>query len=282
MYGQMMRGLGTIAAVTLAAASTGLVSASRAADMSAPAPVYTKAPAAVVMSWTGFYIGGNLGGVDAHASGTSDFLDPAATKIRSTTNPQGNSLSNTRFLGGGQIGYNRQFDPRWVVGVEGDWDWTNAGYNFCRQTDTFSQPCTDNGDGFETIGGSTKWLATARARLGFTVSNFLLYGTGGVAWGRIDTTLSQSCLQNGCGSSATQLFASSTIDHTKAGWVAGLGVEAAIDTHWSVRGEWLHIDLGSITDSLSTVGSGATTQTTLWSRGERFDEFRVGVNYLFK
>jgi len=266
-----------LASLTTAITSIGLISSGLAADLSAPAPVYTKAPVAVVTSWNGFYIGGNIGGISARASGTSDFLDTAASN-----NPQSNSLSSTNFLGGGQVGYNWQFDPRWVVGLEGDWDWTNTGYSFCRQTDITSAACTDNGDGFESIGSKAKWLATARARLGFTVSNFLFYGTGGAAWGRVETNLAQNCLVDGCGlNSSLPLAVSSTIDHTKAGWAAGLGVEAAIGTHWSVRGEWLHIDLGNVTDSLATVGNPGT-QTTLWSRGERFDEFRVGVNYLFK
>jgi outer membrane immunogenic protein len=52
--------------------------------------------------------------------------------------------------------------------------------------------------------------------------------------------------------------------------------------NWSVRAEWLHIDLGSINDTLPTVGTSGSIQTVVWSRTERFDEFRVGLNYLFR
>jgi outer membrane immunogenic protein len=240
----------------------------------------------VPFSWRGFYVGGHLGAVTEHASGTSDFLDT----LDGSTNPQSNSLSNTHVLAGGQLGYNWQIDPRWVVGIEGDWDWTRTGYSACRQTDVDSLACSDNGHGFETIGGKTEWLATARARVGVTLANFLLYGTGGAAWGRVETDLAQTC-PSGCGLSNTGVFAASTADHIKAGWVAGLGAEAAIDRNWSVRAEWLHIDLGTITDTLSTAGTlnnddgGGTqsgTQTTAWSRREKFDELRIGVNYRFQ
>jgi outer membrane immunogenic protein len=275
--------LGVAALLTLAASFSAV-----AADIAAP--VYTKAPAAVIaQNWGGFYIGGNLGGVTEHASGTSDFLNnflsnPALVPAVLLANPQSNSFSNTHFIGGIQAGYNWQFDPRWVLGVEADWDWAHTGYNFCRQTDSFSLACTDIGRGFESISSTTDWIATARARLGVTVANVLLYGTGGAAWGHIETTLSQSCLAFGCGISNTKLAATSTASTVKTGWVAGLGAEAALGANWSVRAEWLHIDLGTIGNSLTTAGNLVglpTAETTTWSRTARYDQFRIGLNYRF-
>jgi outer membrane immunogenic protein len=255
----------------------------------APPPA---APVPPVINWTGFYIGGNLGGVVEHASGTSDFLDPLAVQVGApaaeAANPQANSFSDTRFLGGVQAGYNWQFDPRWLIGVEADWDWTNTGYGFCRQTSIESAACSDNEFGFETISSKTDWLATVRGRLGVIWGNWLFYGTGGAAWGRVNTTLTLSCLAGpGCGRSVTPVFTTSTTSTTKVGWVAGLGAEWMLAGNWSVRAEWLHIDLGSINDSLPAAGvtnvplSIPGTQTAVWSRTERFDEFRVGANYLF-
>jgi outer membrane immunogenic protein len=110
----------------------------------------------------------------------------------------------------------------------------------------------------------------------------LLYGTGGAAWGDIQTSLTQSCLVQGCGISSTALsLLSSTTNNIKTGWVAGAGVEAMIAPNWMLRGEWLHIDLGTITDALSTVGNNGGVQSTAWPRSEKFDEFRVGLNYKF-
>jgi len=140
-----------------------------------------------------------------------------------------------------------------------------------------------NADGFEAISSKTDWLATLRGRLGVTWGNWLFYGTGGAAWGRINTTLGLNCLGDGCGSTSTAALATSSSSSTTAsGWVAGLGAEWMLATNWSVRAEWLHVDLGSINDSLPTVGTGGTIQTAVWSRTERFDEFRAGFNYLFR
>jgi outer membrane immunogenic protein len=249
-----------------------------AADIPTKAPI-VKAPAIVPFSWTGFYVGGNVGAVSEHASGTSAFLD---TLDPGVTNAQSNSFSDTRFLGGVQVGYNWQFNPHWVLGVEADWDWTNSTYNFCRKTDVDSTACTDNGRGFETISSKTKWLATARGRLGVVWDRWMVYGTGGAAWGSIDTNLALNCSGGGCGISSSPLSAASTTNTTKAGWVAGLGVEAMLASNWTARAEWLHIDLGTISASLPTTGSIGSTQTASWSRTGRFDEFRVGINYLFR
>jgi outer membrane immunogenic protein len=86
----------------------------------------------------------------------------------------------------------------------------------------------------------------------------------------------------GCGGSGKPLFASSSGSTIKAGWVAGDGVEWMMVSSWSVRAEWLHVDLG-ITSTLLTIGgSGEGTQSAVWSRNEEYDEFRVGLNYLFR
>jgi outer membrane immunogenic protein len=253
-----------------------------AADMAVKAPPPTSPKPAP--SWTGFYIGGNVDAVIQQVSGTSDFLQPGDPG--GASNPQANNPTSTNAIGGVQFGYNWQFDPRWLVGIEGDWDFTHTRYSFCRQTDTLSVACFDNNNGFETIGSNTDWLATLRGRFGFVnSSNILLYVTGGVAWGRVNTNLAQSCLVDGCGDSIIKLAASNSSATDKAGWVAGLGAAIPIDRNWSARLEWLHIDLGTITSTFTTPGvingHGATTSTTVWSRNERYDVLRVGLDYRF-
>jgi outer membrane immunogenic protein len=275
-----------VASLIAAGLNFGFGAAASAADLprQAPAPAYVKAPVVPAYNWTGFYIGGNAGWVRESASGTSDFVDSGAQRSEVKTNPQSNSPSNSGFIGGGQIGYNWQVAPQFVLGAEGDWDWLNTKYNFCRQTAIFSIACVDsapNVTGFESIGSQTNWLATARARAGVTWDRFMVYGTGGAAWGSFKTTESLSCLVDGCGASSTQLAASSSITQTKAGWVAGLGVEGMLSPNWTVKAEWLHYDFGNLSDTFATVGNPGT-QSVVWSRDERFDSFRVGVNYLFR
>ena len=244
-----------------------------AADM----PVKSPSPPPP-FSWTGFYVGGNVGAVASLPSGTSDFLDTFGVIFatpEAASNPQQFSSANWSFTGGFQAGYNWQVDPLWVFGVEADWDWTRTRYSFCRQTDTTSSACVDNGDGFESISSRTDWIGTARARAGVTLDGFLLYATGGAAWGRVVTTLSQNC-PGGCGFFAlTPQMVSSTSATDKMGWVAGAGLEYAFSAHWSAKAEFLFVDLGQINNALSTVGTipgvGTGVQTTTWSRIEQYD-----------
>src|SRR3954470_14074315 len=87
------------------------VSAGQAADLPprpAPAPVVV----APLFTWTGFYIGGNIGGGWFTGSIDSDFGSTWKT-------------SNGAFIGGGQLGFNYQAGA-FVFGVEGDFDWANG------------------------------------------------------------------------------------------------------------------------------------------------------------
>ena len=253
-----------------------------AADMAVKAPPPAPAP---VWTWTGFYVGGNVGWVGERASGTSNFIDTGFVPTNPLfSNPQANAFNSSRGIGGFQAGYNWQTAPNLVLGIEGDFDWMRTSYSFCRQTNNVSVACVDaaptNIDGFESISSQTNWIATTRARAGVTWDKFLFYATGGAAWGNIHTTKSLSCLTDGCGGSSLKLAASNTFTQTKAGWTAGLGVEGMLSPNWSAKAEWLYVDLGTLADTFTTVGSFGT-QSVLWSRSEHYNIVRVGLNYRF-
>ncbi|MBV9565324.1 MAG: porin family protein [Bradyrhizobium sp.] len=270
-----------LSAVAVAAALLGTpVFAADMAMKAAPlaAPAYT--------DWSGFYVGGNVGAVGEHASGTSNFVDTAfAPASPFFANPQSNSLSPWGVIGGVQVGYNWQISPRFVLGVEGDFDWTSSSYSFCRQTDIRFTGCLDappNIDGVASVSGGTDWIATARGRAGVTFNQFLLYATGGAAWGAVKSTESLTCLTDGCGATSTlRLAASSSNTQIKSGWTAGVGLEGMIWRNWSVKGEWLYVDLGNATDTLVTTGNRGGTESVVWSRSEHYNIFRVGLNYHF-
>ena len=101
--------LGTVALVALGATVPAL-----AADLAAR-PAYTKAPAymAPIYNWTGFYIGGHVGGA---FNGNNSFAG-------TTNNNDG------RFLGGVQVGADYQFAPNWVLGIEGQYSWLGNNNN---------------------------------------------------------------------------------------------------------------------------------------------------------
>ena len=257
-------------------AAIGLAASAYAADLPMRTAPFAPAPAAP--SWTDFYLGGNIGYLVQHDSSSltnfTDFSVPPAT-----TNPQLGTASATSFTGGIQAGFNWQFVSSWVVGLEGDWDWTDPSDSLCRGTNSGLE-CSDNGAGFLSMSEKTDWLGTIRGRLGFLWSNVLIYGTGGAAWGSVKTTLTANCSSLGCGTSTVPSVTSSNFTDTKMGWVAGLGAEAMLGSHWSTRLEWLHYDLGTVNDSF-TSSPAVGPYTVSWSRTLQFDVVRLGANYQF-
>jgi outer membrane immunogenic protein len=142
-------------------------------------------------------------------------------------------------LVGGTVGYNWQMGAL-VLGLEGDVDWSDIRGSVACGPGT----CATRND----------WLGTARARLGYAMGRFMPYVTGGAAFGDIKTSVTG--------------FADS--NKTKAGWTVGGGVEANIAGPWSVKAEYLYVDLGR-TDS-PVIGADAKFQTSI---------VRAGVNYHF-
>ena len=172
-----------------------------------------------------------------------------------------------------------QFAPSWVLGVEGDWESVKlSSGNFCRTTDT-GPPCTDIGRGFLNMSETTDWLASVRGRLGWVWNGVLVYGTGGDAWGKVNTTLNATCLVAGCGNSAAVNATGAAFSTTATGWVAGAGVEGQLVGNWTARLEWLHYSLGGLTNAFtSTPATG--TYTVSWTRGDmQYDTVRLGLNY---
>lgn len=262
----------------------GSVSAN-AADLAArpytKAPVYTE-PA---YNWSGFYIGGDVGGTSATGDGTSNFFQTLGIPSFDNNN-QSQSPSSGSFIGGVHVGYNWQFAPSWLFGLEGDWQWTAAKYDFCRQTDIGSLACSDNNRGFANISGETRSISTIRGRLGvLVVPNVLLYGTGGVAFADITTNLGLNCLVDGCaGSAATPNATAANFSTIKTGWVAGAGIEWMLYRNWTVRAEYLHAEFGNELNTLYLAPGNCFAPGpcgTSWSRDHRYDIGRVGFSYKF-
>lgn len=212
------------------------VGGASAADLQR-APVYTKAPPPVeVFNWTGFYIGANLG----YSSGRTDlfgleFADPKGV------------------VGGGQIGYNWQaMGSPWVFGVEIDGQGTG-------QDD--SATVIVPGVGAVTATDSLPWFMTFRGRVGYAFAPmFMVYATGGGAV--VDHKFQVTA--GGLGTAS--------IEDTRLGWTAGVGIEGAFYRNWSWKVEYLHIDTGSFNSNAA--GVPLTWQVT--------DEIgRFGINYRF-
>jgi outer membrane immunogenic protein len=172
-----------------------LVVAGLAATVLAVAPalgadLVTKAPVAPVTSWTGFYAGVNAGYGFGDASTTATPGDPNGQRpIFGIVNvaTASSTFDRSGGLGGVQAGYNWQFSPRWVAGIEADFDWADLAGDGASATTLFG------GSNPATFSASQKieWLGTLRARLGYlSTENLLLFATGGLAYGKVNETTS--------------------------------------------------------------------------------------------
>ena len=196
--------LATVALVALGATVPAL-----AADLAAR-PTYTKAPAyaAPIYNWTGFYIGGHIGGA---FSGDNNF-----NGLTTGNNNDG------RFLGGVQGGADYQFAPNWVLGVEGQYSWLG-----------------NNNNGVIFPGGfiynnNQRAIGSATARVGYTWGPGLLYVKGGYAY----SDYSQSLTVGG----VPTAFTLNSSHHD--GYTVGAGVEYMFAPSWSAKLEYMYYNFG--------------------------------------
>jgi outer membrane immunogenic protein len=263
-------------AILIALIATG---PSMAADLPAKAPVYQATPSAPAYSWTGFYAGGNFGGgFDPQQASLSGYsTDPTLASFvafifangvaPSTLSPKASSV-----LGGGQVGYNWQTSPTWVVGFETDFQWSGIKG---ADNQLIAPPFFDAA----TWSASKKinWFGTARLRAGYLFApTWLVYVTGGLAYGETATSFSTADVTSGCIVNAT-ICGSGTASGIHGGWAGGGGMETKLSQHWTFKAEYLYVDLG--TQSVSVT----TTTPLVFIASSRFQEniVRIGVNYLF-
>ena len=231
--------------------SVGGAQLASAADISIKTPPLPVPVAAY--NWGGLYVGGNIGyGWGTHSDPGVSFVDPGAfVGFASYFAAGGNvtpNLNSTGVLGGGQIGYNWMLTPSWVGGFVTDFQGSGTKAS---QTNTVTPP-----GGFFTTNQSNSeqidWFGTARAKLGYAQNNWLLYATGGLAYGRVETSGSFviPTLLNMTGSNSATNF----------GWTVGAGLNYGLTQNWIVGVEYLYVDLGSVsyTESQPTVAPGSS------------------------
>ena len=179
-----------------------------AADLGAR-PYYTKAPAPIpapIYNWTGFYIGGHVGG--AFGDTNTVFGDNGA-----------------RLLGGGQVGYDMQFSPNWVLGIE-------ANYSFVDTNNMFF---------------ANRGLGSVTGRLGYTWGPAMLYAKGGYAWA--DTRFTNGFAGN----------------NGRDGYTIGGGLEYMFAPNWSAKVEYQYYDFRNmnVTFPLVAVGTYRNEEHTI-------------------
>jgi outer membrane immunogenic protein len=216
-----------------------------AADMAVKALPPVVAP---IWSWTGFYIGADVGGDWAR-----DTVSP--TIADGGTFPRSNRLSPNGAFGGAVAGYNFQ-SGKIVFGIEGD-----LGYMSVRK----SAADLLGGTEIDFIGGSGLY-GDITGRLGLTVDRALFYAKGGYAF------INSSAMVT----SGIPGFTVGTATNF-SGWTLGVGVEYKLTPAWSIKGEYLHFDFGSKNATL-TSAAGAVFP---YNNALTIDTVKFGVNYTF-
>lgn len=198
-----------------------------------PQPVYEPAHERGAWNWQGLYLGANAG----YGWGNDNAANYGGGA---------GSLSPSGWYGGGQIGYNAQFN--WLVlGLEAD-----------LQGADISDSTTLSG-GFSNVTTDIDWFSTLRGRIGYASGSTLVYFTGGWAFADLNQTINTPVV-------------SMSQDGIETGYTVGGGVEWAISPNWSVKTEYLYVDLGE-----QTLSGPAGTYTT----DTDFHTARVGLNYRF-
>jgi outer membrane immunogenic protein len=251
----MSKVLGILLSATALVAFGLSATSAEAADLVAPAPVY-KAPPAYVppFSWTGFYIGGNVGVGWSQGNVTDDFFGLNLT-----------NSNNASFLGGGQVGGNYQIG-QFVIGAEADFDWLANNQN--------SGTTVSVGGTTLQVNSNDRWITTVAGRLGYAFDHVLIYGKGGGGWvGNNNFTVTN--VPTGASFSLAN-------DSTNSGWLAGGGVEWAFAPNWTVRAEYDFLGLSNRSFTLpATFPVAALAGDTFTTHDRDVQMFTVGVNYLF-
>jgi outer membrane immunogenic protein len=209
-----------------------------AADMPVKA-----APMVGTPTWTGTYIGINGG----WGGGTTNHIDIGG--VGSPDFGQNGGVAGITYGGNWQAG-------QWVLGFESDLDWADI-----KGTLTTAPAGLCSVAGGNTCFTTIKSISTERMRAGIDLQGWLLFGTAGAAFARVDAG------QNPCGG-----VPGSCNEKWRTGWVAGLGVEKMFLPNWSAKLEYLHFDLGSDIQ----YNPGVPVRVL-----ERGDMVRLGINYHF-
>ena len=249
----------TVRTLVLATAGVvALIGSAFAADIAVRAPAPLPPPPAPLYNWTGFYAGLNAGfhwGRNCvHTTTTNVFTSPGLglegfASAQASLGTGATCPDDNGFIGGGQIGYNWQL-TNWVLGFETDLQGASNNNDQDQITAMSSPHLATNftGTGIITSSKDLKWLGTVRGRLGFLAApSFLVYGTGGLAYGKVEatTTISEDI------SFGSPTFGS--FSDTRTGWTVGGGVEWLFAPNWSVKAEYLYYDLGQVTWSLPDI-----------------------------
>jgi outer membrane immunogenic protein len=245
--------------------------------------------------WDGWYIGLNAGGgwgngdvtYSGDGGGGGDrLLNSSLGGISSlAANTYTTAHDTSGFTGGAQLGFNWT-SGSWLFGVETDIQYSDLSDTFQAGSDAAPHAI------FLDAERSLDWFGTLRARFGVMASpSMLLYATGGLAYGGTDqtATLSRSATFAAFATGGTTPLTcqsgvpciSDSASSTAAGWALGGGLEFALGSMTTLRGEYLHVDLGEESVRMVAVAPSTGTGFATAEFDNTYDVVRVGLNFKF-
>jgi outer membrane immunogenic protein len=251
--------------------------------------------------WTGFYIGGNVGG-EWRAGGNKDQVGlftfpPVPGTIPGTTTPvaltRRSSSNGGGVIGGVQFGYNWQnlgwFGPNWVLGLEVDIDGFGSGSR--NRTSTAINPATGDIATIRRNVSGSGVFGDVTGRIGYAWGSALLYGKGGFAWTTNPFSNVNETLTDSTGDILSVFSDRNNTGGALTGFTVGGGLEYMLNPHWTVKVEYLYYDFGRVNETCCVDGALATvpgTAVEVPANNFRFREdlafhtVKVGFNYIFK
>ena len=236
-----------------------------AADLTVKAPA---PPAASYFSWAGPYVGLHAGYAWSADPGVGCSVMPTGSESPCTDAGVflgAPDVSAKGFMGGVQLGYNWQVS-NWVFGIETDFSGMDV-------HDAAHFATTDPNYANAQVSSRYDWLGTTRGRAGFVMDRALIYATGGFAYARLSQTYADG----------NPVHAAST-SGVRTGWTVGAGLQYALDQNWSIKGEYLYVNLQN-TNLTSVLDQGsppiAPPTTSAFNFKNDLNIVRFGLNYRF-
>ncbi len=250
----LLRSVATVSAIALTQMAS-------AADLPLKAPVYL--PPAI--DWSGWYVGLNAGygwgsGPVSSTAVPTGGLVPGIAEGLATFATYNLDPGRNGFIGGGQAGYDWQFN-NWVTGIEADIQGlANSGKANLPSVVPVPGFPSEQYVGTQSAQAEVSWLGTLRGRLGALIGpSALIYVTGGLAYGGVKAGGAINAQENASFVATPFDFFPSVggaiNSQIRAGWTLGGGWEWMFAPRWSLKAEYLHYDLGTVgTDyNVSTV-----------------------------
>jgi outer membrane immunogenic protein len=254
-------------------------------------------------NWSGFYLGGNAGywwsqSDQITTTSSSSFINQAfssgASSITSGLEQLATnnfSINSNGFIGGGQVGYNYQYNKKILLGLNTDLDGlTNSDNTYSSNKIVNLVDFSEEYAGSLAIKQRINYLGTVRARIGYLYNpTFLVYGTGGFTYGSVTVNTAWTANESLGSTIYPAIATQNNLSKVLTGWTAGGGIEWLFKQVWSANIEYTYYDLNNLNSSdILSQTNNSVSPPTLWGSTVAnttlpvlVGAIRVGLNYHF-